>query len=282
MNKDGARFIAVIAAVAMLTIAQSARAAAQFIYANSSCLLATDQRLYKIDTSTGAVVNTCLMQKGNGRGIVVVGNLAYYTVANSHNVYKADINTCADLGIAFSVAGASGLSTMAFDGTNFWIGDYSGTDHAYYYSPTGTLIRTVSLANCAGSCDGLEYFSGKLISNRGDLVPPYDVYDTNGVLLTPMFIAPSTGTTGIAFDGTNFFVSEILSQNLQVYDGTTGAFIRSVAVTGLAPAANLIEDVSFDYAQRPDIVSVPLLDWRGLLALSVALAATALFALRRG
>ena len=280
MNKDGARFIAVIAAVAMLTIAQSARAAAQFIYANSSCLLATDQRLYKIDATTGAVVNTCLMQKGNGRGIVVVGNLAYYTVANSHNVYKADINTCADLGVAFAVAGASGLSTMAFDGTNFWIGDYSGTDHAYYYSPTGTLITTISLANCAGSCDGLEYFSGKLISNRGDLTGPYDIYATSGTLLTPAFINETSGT-GVAFDGTDFFVSDLLAQTLHVYDGTTGSLLRTVSVTGLDPAANELEDLSFDYAQRPDIQAVPLLDWRALLALTVALGAAALFALRR-
>lgn len=32
--------------------------------------------------------------------------------------------------IAKRSSGASALSTIAYDGTNFWIGDYSGTNHA--------------------------------------------------------------------------------------------------------------------------------------------------------
>ena len=265
------RRIAILVAVAMLAINVSAHAAPMFIYANSATSPSSEQRLYKIDPATGAVVNTCLMQKGNGRGIVVVGNLAYYTVADSNNVFKADINTCADLGVAFSVSGATGLSTMAFDGTNFWIGDYSGTNQAYYYSPTGTLIKTISLADCAGYCDGLEFFNGKLISNRGDAMPPYDIYDTLGNLVTPAFITTAFEGTGIAFDGTNFFVSDIHSQKLQVYDGTTGAFVKTVTITGLAPNANEIEDLSADYSQRADIQSIPTLSNWAMLAMAMLL-----------
>ena len=84
-----------------------------------------------------------------------------------------------DLGPAFTVAGATAQSTMAYDGNNFWIGDYSGTNQAFLYSPSGTLIKTVSLANCTSFCDGLEYAilggQARLISNRGDATGPYDV-----------------------------------------------------------------------------------------------------------
>jgi hypothetical protein len=247
-----ARCIAVIVAVVMLTITGYSHATT-FIYANSHSST-NNQRLYKIDATTGAVVNTCLLQKGFGRGIVVMNNLAYYTTATSNQVFKADIITCADLGPLFSVSGASGLSTMAFDGTNFWIGDYSVTNQAYYYSPAGTLIKTIHLANCAGNCDGLEFFSGKLISNRGDATSPYDIYDTTGNLLTPSFITTNLSATGIAFDGNDFFVSDIFNQKLRVYDGT-GAFVRTIIITGLLAGANEIEDLSFDYSLRPDLAT---------------------------
>jgi hypothetical protein len=205
---------------------------------------------------------------GNGRGIVVVGNTIYYTIATSNIVNKIDATTGAPLGTAFTVAGASGLSAIAYDGTNFWVGDYSGTNHAYEFSSTGTLLKTISLANCGGQCDGLEFFNGKLISNRFDGgfegAQHYDIYDTNGVLLVSNFI-DTTGHgngTGIAFDGTNFIVSNIFdpTNQLTMWDGTTGAFIKNIALQGGAktpfctdrPSQTCIEDLSVDYAQRPD------------------------------
>ncbi|MEP6993302.1 MAG: hypothetical protein ABI968_02180 [Acidobacteriota bacterium] len=233
-------------ALTILVLSGMAGAAAQAqttnLYGNSA---GTD-RIDVIDKNTGTLIRSCSPALGNGRGIVVVGNVAYHTVADSNNVYKFDINTCADLGIAFSVAGSTGLSTIAFDGNNFWIGDYSGTNNAYYYSPTGTLLKTIALVNCSSFCDGLEYFNGKLISNRGDAFGPYDVYDTNGVLLTAAFITPPSGSvTGIAFDGTNFYVSNLFSPSFSVFDGTTGAFIQTVTLNG--GSGFLIEDLSFDY-----------------------------------
>ena len=36
----------------------------------------------------------------------------YYTTASNNNVFKADMGTCADMGVAFTVAGATSLSTI--------------------------------------------------------------------------------------------------------------------------------------------------------------------------
>jgi WD40 repeat protein len=247
------RWIVAIGALAVLVIAPSAHAATTFVYGNAPSGT-TQQRLYKINATTGAVVTACPYTQGGGfgRGIAVVGNLAYYTVDNSNNVFVADINTCTDLGIAFSISkGAAGLSAIAYDGTNFWIADYSATTNkVFYVSPTGTLLQTITLTNCAQFCDGLEFFNGKLIANRGDAIPPYDIYSTAGTLLPPpSFITTSFQPTGIAFDGTNFYVSDISNQKLQVYNGTTGAFLNTITITGMTPGADEIEDLSFDYAQ---------------------------------
>lgn len=233
-----------ILAIFTLLVMAGTAAQALNLYGNS----AGTNEIDVINPATGAVISHCLPGSGNGRGIVVVGTTAYYTVGDSNNVFALNITNCASMGIAFSVAGATGLSTIAYDGTNFWIGDYSGTNQAFYYSPTGTLLKSIHLANCSGFCDGLEFFNGKLISNRSDAGGPYDIYDTNGNLLTPAFITTTYRPTGIAFDGTNFAVSDIFNGRVHFYNGTTGAEINSVPITGGA-FGPLIEDLSFDYQQ---------------------------------
>ena len=104
-----------------------------------------------VDPTTGAVIDQftpASASSHNGRGAVVVGDIFYYTLADTGNVYAANRVTQTDLGVQFTVAGSTGLSTIAFDGTNFWIGDYSGTNQAYYYTPSGTLLKTITLSGC--------------------------------------------------------------------------------------------------------------------------------------
>ncbi len=245
IDRKTSRLGCALGTAALALLFTCAANAQQFIYGNSA-----GSGMYKIDKSTGAVVAKCPQSKGNGRGMVVVGNIVFYTVANSGNVYKTNFGTCSDDGIAFAVPGAGGLSTIAFDGTNFWIGDYTGSNKVYYVSPGGALLNTITLNSCTSFCDGLEFFNGKLISNRGDAASQgYDVYAlTGGAPTQSQFIAPTAyAGTGIAFDGTNFYVSDIFSQKLQVYSGTTGAFIQTITITGMT-LSNLIEDLSADYS----------------------------------
>jgi hypothetical protein len=243
--------------------ASSSAFADSFIYGNNASSGAP--YVFQIDKTTGAVTNTYTNLSGdNGRGVVVVGTTMYYTDAGDNHVYSYDLATKTPLGIAFTVTGSTALSTIAYDGTNFWIGDYSGTNHAYLYTPTGTLLKTVSLSLCTGHCDGLEYFvkngTGYLISNEADgSVDNYDLYDTNGNLVQADYInaaAKGLGTTGIAFDGTDFFTSNIFNSSLNEWD-ENGTFIKTIPLTG---ANNfLIEDLSADYSQvlPPPPSSVP-------------------------
>jgi hypothetical protein len=217
-----------------------------FLYGNSVGNIGVVQ----IDKTTGAITHTYTgLNQINGRGVVVVGTTMYYTDASSGNVSKYNLTTETNIGVAFSVAGSFGLSTIAYDGTNFWIGDYSGTNNAYLYSPTGVLLSTIQLSNCDRYCDGLEYFvqggHGYLISNRGDTDGPYDVYNLDGTLKTANFINRSSNTTGIAFDGTDFFTSNIFDNSVSEWDAT-GAFVKTLTLLGDGVE---IEDLSADYSQ---------------------------------
>lgn len=247
-----------LALLCALVFSSAIRAADEFVYGNNAS--AGPDIVFQIDITTGGnVTNQYDVSPLNGRGVVVVGNIMYTTESGSNHVYAYDLSTNTSLGIAFSVSGASSLSTMAFDGTNFWIGDYSGTNNVYHYTPTGTLLGTVSLANCGGDCDGLEYLAaggGELLSNRGDSVGPYDLYSINGTLITADFIDPTkdpngcSGNTGVAFDGTDYFVSCIFSAKLAEFDAS-GNFVKDIPITGGTNGqyGPLVEDLSANYQQ---------------------------------
>jgi len=248
------QFKTALLVLAILAIGITPVAAQNNVYANNATFgkayIYVMSPTFAISQTIVNVNNSCT----NGRGVVVVSGILYYTCAATNVVFSYTLGTNTDNGPKFSVSGASALSTMAFDGANFWIGDYSGTNQAYLYTPTGTLLKTVHLVNCGGSCDGLEYFlqggtTPRLISNRGDSVAPYDIYDTNGTLITAAFITTTFSATGIAFDGTNFLVSELNAGKIAKYNGGTGALISETAITGaVAPNTPLVEDLSVDYA----------------------------------
>jgi len=199
-----------------------------------------------VDPDTGTVVHQFPGVSGNGRGVVVVGDTVYYTRVGDNHIYKMDANTGAALG---SIAtGVTSMSTIGWDGSHFWTSDYAGTNKAYQIDISGTVVKTISLSLAGGNSDGMEFFNGKLIANRGDTVGPYDIYDLDGNLLQASFINPGHATTGIAFDGTNFITSNIYGNSVSFWDGATGAFIKTVTIG----KQTLWEDLSVDYAARQD------------------------------
>lgn len=210
------------------------------------------------DTTTGAMIFSFTGSGGNGRGVVTVGDVVYTTDANSGFVGKFDRTTGASLG-GFTIPGAGGISTISFDGDNFWTSDYTGSNRAFYVSPTGTVLKTITLSESQGFYDGLEFFNGKLIANNFDGGftggNQYSVYDTDGVLLVKDFI-DTTGHgngTGIAFDGSNFYISDIFNGRATIWSGADGGFLGALTLVG---TQNVIEDLSFDFEGRPDTCRV--------------------------
>jgi hypothetical protein len=73
--------------------------------------------------------------------------------------------------------------------------------------------------------------------------------DSSTILFCLWAAAHSSGTTGIAFDGTNFYTSNLFAGTLNEWT-EGGALIKIITLTGNPPNNPfLIEDLSFDYPQ---------------------------------
>ena len=110
----------------------------------------------------------------------------------------------------------------------------------------------IAVGRLNGSLALYDAGNGKLISNRADEPNPgvYDVYDLSGNLLQSAFITDTNGnSTGIAFDGTFFYVDLVDNNGIDVFD-SSGAFVRTITATG--QLYYLGEDLSVNYAARTD------------------------------
>jgi len=248
------RVLTLVTIVLSLALVEASQA--NVIYTNN----AGTPLVQSFDTTTGAMIFSFTGSPGNGRGVVTVGDVVYTTTASSGFIGAFDRTTGVAIpGKSFTIPGANGISTISFDGDNFWTSDYTGTNKAFYVSPTGVLLKTITLSESQGFYDGLEFFNDKLIANNFDGGfqggNQYSIYDTDGNLLVKDFI-DTTGHgngTGIAFDGTNFYISDIFNGRATIWDGVTGAFIGALTLIG---SANVVEDLSFDFEGRPDTCRV--------------------------
>ncbi len=258
MNLRMKHLIVLVGSTLSLTL--SGTAGAVLLWGNSASFSGVDVEAFdSTDGSLERQFNQAGGVTGNGRGVVVVGNTVYYTRTSDPRIYKADATTGVSLGSILTTNAS--MATIAWDGTYFWTSDYTGNANAYQIDPsTGTNIKTIVLGTGTFK-DGLEYFNGNLIANRGDAAGggEYDVYDLDGNLLTASFIDTNKSSTGIAFDGSKFYVSSIFNQDIDIFD-INGVFLSTLDLTCPTNALScpnptggrLIEDLSVDYAARED------------------------------
>ena len=258
------RYIAFTLSAVGCLIAGNESAYASIIWGSSAS--SGNVNLEAFDASTGLLipgqqflVPNLTARADNGRGVALLGNTIYYTTASSGNIYVTNTTTHADLGILVDT-GFAGIANVATDGTYIYANNYldsSGTINKY--DTSGNLISTVIVGPGIFGRDGFEVQNNPnilggattFISNRGDLTSPYDVYDSSGTLIISSFIDPSadgfgTGQTGIAYDGTNYFISNIFSNELLEYSGT-GTFIGVIDLSANPnppSGQRLLEDLS--------------------------------------
>ncbi|MHB9100931.1 MAG: PEP-CTERM sorting domain-containing protein [Sulfuricella sp.] len=229
------------ASIALVLVSMATPVMASVIWGNNAS--GGNVNLEAFDSVTGLLipgqqflVPNLTARSDNGRGVALLGDTIYYTTASSGNIYVTNAVSHADLGILVNT-GFSGIANVATDGTYIYANNYvSSSGIINKYTTAGVLAGTVTVGAGYYGRDGFEVQNNPnldggattFISNRGDLVSPYDVYKSDGTLLVSAFIDPSlvagagfgNGQTGIAYDGTDYFISQIYGNKLLHYSGT--------------------------------------------------------------
>jgi len=239
------RFVIALVAVGFLIALGAPAYAGSIIWGNNASF--GNVTLEAFDSATGLLipgqqflVPNLTARGDNGRGVAVLGHTIYYTTANSGNIYVTNDLTHSNDGILVNT-GFPGIANVATDGTLIYANSYQSSSGVINkYNTSGVLVGTVTVGVGFFGRDGFEvqnnpFLDGgatTFISNRGDATSPYDVYRSDGTSLVSGFITPSangfgTGQTGIAYDGNDYFISDLNNNRLFEYSGT-GVFIRII------------------------------------------------------
>lgn len=99
------------------------------------------------------------------------------------------------------------VSSVAYDGTDLWITDYTVGTSIYRYSTVGVLLETVTLSTSLIQMQGIEVVEGLLyISVEATGNPVYEV-QTDGTVNGIIYNRPTNGINeGISYDGTHLWV----------------------------------------------------------------------------
>jgi hypothetical protein len=231
--------------VAWLLVSAAPVSASTVIWTNGNDAPANLPIIQEFDASTGALLNSFLDPAGaageTGRGIAVVGSNIFYSVTGSTSVFLTDTNGT-NLGVAFTVniPGVSGIQSIASDGQFLYVTRLAPplglNENVYKFDFSGNLIGAPVTLVPSGRLvqsgrDGLEVVGNTVVANqpRGD-IGPYD-----GTLIKAAFLNRGTfGFTGVAFDGTLYYVFDDEAQPSQVvvFDAS-GNFVDRVTLTGL-------------------------------------------------
>ena len=205
--------------------------------------------IQRLNGDTGAVVDSFAVPFGSGSAasIAFVGNTGYYTLLGDTNIYKVDMTTHLYGGIAFNIGATAGFTNGITTDANghLWFAD-GGAGALKEFTTAGAAVSTHAFPDAAFAYrDGSVVFNGQVVANRGDQTGPYDKYNIpagNGALtyIAKPFITALGGNNGIAFNGTNFYISNEQTHIVSKYD-VNGTFVSQANL----PAGSRYENWTF-------------------------------------
>lgn len=143
----------------------------------------------------------------NPGGVATFGNTAYVSSTNQASIRTFNLSTGA--AGAVLTTGMQGYGSLSADSSGLWANDGTGGNQAVHITFAGLIDRTVRLSNCGEYCSGIEAFSRNgtsfLIASRGaaDGNPAiYDLYGTNGTLITAGLLSAVPFGSGLVYDAT--------------------------------------------------------------------------------
>ena len=235
-----------------------------------------NNRLYKLNATTGAVVSSCQTPYSRPTGLAYYGGSLYLADTIADTIYVINPATCAtsssyaspgtlpqglvhdgtnlwhvdttsDLVYKLNATTGATVSSfaspaasprgLAYDGTYLWLAD-EATDLYYQINQaTGATIKTRTVAEL--SAEGIAFKDSQLWSVDDIQDRIYNVDST--LLAQGQMATPSTSPQGFAYDGTVLWHVDSGTDKLYKLNASTGATITSFDTPGLDP-----RDVTWD------------------------------------
>ncbi|MFL5281526.1 MAG: PEP-CTERM sorting domain-containing protein [Rhodopila sp.] len=211
----------------------------------------------QLDASTGAVIKQINLGSASldPQGIAVLETGTGYFVSAADGNIRSFNTTSGVVSASVTPTGHATFGALSIDNTGFWVNDAEGGNKAFHITFSGVQDKAVTLTNCGSYCTGIEAFSRGgheyLIANREALGNPatYDLYDTNGNLITAGLITGVANGTGIAYDPSRdeFFVADALDNVVDIFSGT-GVALGSLTLGNPVPDTGFGQRVVTDLA----------------------------------
>jgi hypothetical protein len=207
-------------------------------------------------TATATEFDSFRVRYAGGGGVLVERSNIYYSfhAPGFPQVFKRGFRND---DVFFNARAASGydgfqqgIGDISGDDTHLWMNPWDGSNLVFEFIPAPEIAigwrvqHHFDLQNASSRYDGMEVIGDYIYANRVDagfrtsgMMPCagrpnaiYDKYSSNtGALVTAAFISTTFPASGIAFNGTYFFVSDICNNRIAVYD-MNGAFIAEATL----------------------------------------------------
>ena len=114
------------------------------VWVSISLITGGGGRIYKMNSATGAVLDSIASPGQNPRGITFAGGILYCNDTDLDSVYSFSGSAWSAKFQTPTYGGASRFSTgLTWDGTNFWIANSTtASDYVFKVSTTGTVLQT--------------------------------------------------------------------------------------------------------------------------------------------
>ncbi len=185
------------------------------------------------------LVNIDFVNGGTTRGFCVFGGIVYHTQSASSNIGTFDASTGETIG--GKAIGVGVLRQLAYDGKYVWAGYNAEPQKLLRLTRKLVVVDSIEFGSAGGlvdvsqQIDGFTVFNGFVLLCRRNVgaaatETKFHLYNTRGQLVHMNFIVASGRHTGVTYDGTYIYTSNVDSDLIHAWNPDNGEEVTSFAL----------------------------------------------------
>lgn len=191
------------------------------------------------------LVNIAFINGGTTRGFCSFGGVVYHTQSASETISYFDSQTGATLG--GKPIGQGVLRQLAYDGKYIWAGYNNQPQKLLRITRKLVVVDSIEFGSAGGLVDVSQQIDGFTVFNNFVLLcrrnigaaaseTKFHLYNTRGQLVHMDFIVASGRHTGVTYDGTYIYTSNVDSDQIYAWNPDNGEEVTNFALPN--PYAN--------------------------------------------